>query len=438
MSHPDPIAPLDPPATISTRAELVDALGLAAEIEHVVLLQYLFAAFSLRRPGDEGFDPAREPVTRRFAREVLEVTHEEMTHLAVVNQLRAVLGAAPAFHRPHLPQPRGLVDQGLPPPTGPGSTVAAAPSPFEHTLARFEDATLARFMRLELPEGQPDPTPVEAFGIDVAEPVAFAYLGDLYRQIEAGFVALGPEAFVADPAVADAELTWGVVRADARAIPAVPDLAAARAALKLVVTHGEGSPVAGPGSHFRTFADQRARLAALTAEGFDPALPCAPDPRVWARHRDSTLEGTVIVDETTRGVADAANRAYRAVLLLLEWVFAYDRLRPDPSPGGGGHRQLRALSGQAMSLLVRPLGEVLARLPVGGSDARTAGMPFEVYEAVRLPTQREQRQAAVADELVAVARQLAEVAAQGGPARCHRIAESAGVLVARLAGLEEG
>jgi hypothetical protein len=427
--------------TITTRAELVDALGLAAEIEHVVLLQYLFAAFSLRRPGDEGFDPVRETVTRRFEREILEVTHEEMTHLAVVNQLRAVLGAAPSFHRPNLPQPRGQVDQGLPPASvGP---VAAGPSPFEHTLARFDDATLARFMRLELPEGEPDPTPVEGLGldVDVAEPVAFDYLGDLYRQIRAGFELLGDDAFVADDAVAGAELTWGVVRGDDRAIPPVPDLAAAKAALDLVVLHGEGSPADRPGSHYRTFADQRARLAGLTDQGFDPALPCAPNPRVWARHRDSTLDGTVIVDETTRAVADAANRAYRALLLLLEWVFAYDRLRPSPSPDGAGHAQLRAVSGQAMGLLVRPLGEVLARLPIGGGDARTAGIPFEVYEPARLPTQREQRRTAVVDELGAVTRQLAEVAAQGGPPRCASIGESAAILAARLggfAGLEGG
>jgi hypothetical protein len=424
----------DGDSTITTRAELVDALGLAAEVEHLVLLQYLFAAFSLKRPGDEGFDPVSETVVRQFKREILRITHEEMTHLAVVNQLRAVLGAPPALFRPNLPQPPGRVDRGLPP-AGP---VAAGPSPFEHTLVRFEDATLARFMRLELPEGEPDPTPTEGVAFDVDEPVMFAYLGDLYRQIRAGFHTLGADVFVADGTITGAELTWGVVREDDRVIAPVPNLDAAKAALDRVVLHGEGSPTDREGSHYRTFADQRARLAALTAQGFDPALPCAPNPRVWARHRDSGLEGTVIVDELTRAVADAANLAYRALLMLLEWVFAYDRLRPGSASTAAGHQRLRDISGQAMGVLVRPLGEVLARLPVGGAESRTAGIPFEVYEPVQLPTQREQRLPAVAGELSAVARGLAEVAAQGGPPRCGSIAESATLLVANLTGLEGG
>jgi hypothetical protein len=59
-------------------------------------------------------------------------------------------------------------------------------------------------------------------------------------------------------------------------------------------------------------------------------------------------------------------------------------------------------------------------------------MPFEVYELVRLPTQRVQRMAAVADELRAVSDQLGEVAAQGGPRRCASIGETAGWLTANL------
>jgi hypothetical protein len=39
---------------IDTREELVNALSEAAELEHGLLVQYLFAAFSMKRKVDEG------------------------------------------------------------------------------------------------------------------------------------------------------------------------------------------------------------------------------------------------------------------------------------------------------------------------------------------------------------------------------------------------
>ena len=40
---------------IDTREELINALSEAAELEHGLMVQYLFAAFSIKRGTDEGF-----------------------------------------------------------------------------------------------------------------------------------------------------------------------------------------------------------------------------------------------------------------------------------------------------------------------------------------------------------------------------------------------
>lgn len=39
---------------INTREELINALAEAAELEHGLLIQYLFAAFTFKRRTDEG------------------------------------------------------------------------------------------------------------------------------------------------------------------------------------------------------------------------------------------------------------------------------------------------------------------------------------------------------------------------------------------------
>ena len=41
---------------ISTRAELIDALRVAAELEHQLMAQYLFAAYSFKRYTWEGLE----------------------------------------------------------------------------------------------------------------------------------------------------------------------------------------------------------------------------------------------------------------------------------------------------------------------------------------------------------------------------------------------
>ena len=44
---------------IRNRAELVDALSVAAQVEHIVLVEYLYAAFSCRHTVDPSVRPPR-------------------------------------------------------------------------------------------------------------------------------------------------------------------------------------------------------------------------------------------------------------------------------------------------------------------------------------------------------------------------------------------
>src|SRR5262245_7609664 len=85
---------IDP--TLSSRDEAVFLLHAAAEIEHSLLVQYPYAAFSLRQRGPfEGPQvPANaEALTGNWYEEIFQIGKEEMGHLmTVLNILRALGG----------------------------------------------------------------------------------------------------------------------------------------------------------------------------------------------------------------------------------------------------------------------------------------------------------------------------------------------------------
>ena len=81
----DGLSPLhDPP--LAPRDEAVFLLTAAAEIEHALMVQYLFAAYSVRvEPGG----PAELQVVANL---LTEIAREEMGHLVTVQNLLHVVG----------------------------------------------------------------------------------------------------------------------------------------------------------------------------------------------------------------------------------------------------------------------------------------------------------------------------------------------------------
>ena len=71
------------------REALVYTLGKAAELEHLVMLQYLFAAFSLKQDVREGVTPEQLVAIQRWRKTLLEISAQEMLHLALVQIGRA-------------------------------------------------------------------------------------------------------------------------------------------------------------------------------------------------------------------------------------------------------------------------------------------------------------------------------------------------------------
>jgi hypothetical protein len=345
---------------IDTREEIIGALHQAAEIEHGLMIQYLFPALSLKKRDDEGITPRQLALTRSWEAVILGVAVEEMGHLGTVCNLLAAVGDGPRFERPNFPQSVGYY-------------------PFPFDLVRFGDDALYRMLVFELPRGEPMPEPPHmdaappAVGLERAiapDLLTFDYVGELYEKIREGFLAV-PEAelFIGSPA-AQVTDTWSV-RLDLRP---VGNRASALAAIDDIIEDGEGAPRDRATSHYGRFLAIRQAYAA--AGYFAAARPVVRNPQT-REHPGTAGPGSVLTHEVSLQAAELFNEVYAVALRVLLQFFAF---------GGETEEQreaLKAAAGHLMSTGIRPISEVLSDLPAfSGDGEERAGPPFELYDAV--------------------------------------------------------
>src|SRR3989454_7500925 len=174
----------EPPIVIEDREELIFMLSEAAALEHMIMCEYLFAAFSLKRDVSEGVTAAQLEAIKRWERVVSLVATQEMLHLALVSNLLTAIGSHPYFSHPNFPQRAKYYPPGV-----------------QLALLPFGEHALQHFLYLERPEGMkledaPEfevigaPAPITPDDEIVPELEPFATVGHLYRGIEQGFQAL--------------------------------------------------------------------------------------------------------------------------------------------------------------------------------------------------------------------------------------------------------
>ena len=377
--------------TIDTREELVDALIEASELEHGILLQYLFAAYSLKKRADEGLGPRQQEAVRRWEAALTAVARQEMAHLGCVCNLMSAIGGAPRLGRPNFPQPADRF------------------YPFEFRLQAYGDEALYRFICFELPQGDPPPPPPEsgrhAFAAAggslsdvVPDPLSFDYLGELYGKIRDGFAIIPESTLFIGPRFAQDTDGWS----NRFALRLVTNRQSAEAAIDAIVLEGEGAPGQRTPSHYSTFLALRRDLADQP-EPFVAARPVVTDPRTRS-HPDAPDTGTLITNERTRRVAESMNSVYLTVLLLLVQYYSFS------GESQAQRDALRLALRNLMSSVVRPLAEVLTELPVHEDDSGgTAGAPFEIYAEVQLATQLSSRWPILLERLEAAAASLADL-----------------------------
>jgi hypothetical protein len=94
---------VEPPLRVEHREELVWLLAQACELEHGLMCEYLFAQFTLKRSADEGLSVEQLAKVAAWEQVLVEVTKQEMLHLALATNLLTAIGAAPHLYRPNFP-----------------------------------------------------------------------------------------------------------------------------------------------------------------------------------------------------------------------------------------------------------------------------------------------------------------------------------------------
>lgn len=354
------------------REALIYTLGKAAELEHLVMCQYLYAAFSLKTSEKEDLTPEQAAVVQRWRKELLLIARQEMLHLALVQNLLTAVGAAPRLARPNFPVPPN-----------------AFPAAVQINLLPFGEAALRHFAFLERPEGM-DMTDADGMAAlaqatelphDETDEIGphlqdFETIGHLYRSIEGGLRGLAET-------MGEARLFIGPAKAQATAehfrweeLVAVTDLASAGAAIETIVEQGEGARGDWRDAHFGRLV--RMLDDYLAAREADPTFePTRPVVLAHVRPPVSGAEVTLIEEPFSARVTDLLNATNEVLLQLLSRYFANSGETP---------AQLATLADVAVGMMftvVKPLGEIVTRMPVGfGMPGRTVGPAFELFYEV--------------------------------------------------------
>lgn len=379
-------------APVTTREELIYLLSHACELEHGVACIYLFAAYSLKSDASEGgMTPAQAEMVGRWKRRLAAVGVEEMLHLAQLTNVLTAIGGAPHFRRTNFPVPR-----------------SALPINDHMTLEPFSIESIERFMAIEMPEPgllsleeqaeadavvkrvrersgrhgpielhvDPQTAGCEPFDVD------FATQGEFYHKIMSGIACIPEDELFIGPPEAQANARF--IDFENQLVP-VTGRKSALAAIQMVIEQGEAPTAAHPDAHFWVFRsiwrEYQAALQEAKASGgeFNPARPVVPNP--MTRFYDDTTGGTLISDPLTHQVADLFNGAYDTMLLMLLRFFAHT------DESDAELEKLARATLRLMTNVTRPLGEALAKMPVGHEPrhaGKTAGAGFGYNRDIHL------------------------------------------------------
>ena len=326
--------------------ELVRLLRESAEVEHSLMLQYLYAAFSIK-PAYQGVAGHGGPNTN----DLLGVAVQEMQHLGKVNQLLVALGAAPHLIREDFPYEQDIY-------------------PFRFNLEPLSRSSLAKYVWTEAPPDAMDPRKAAT-----AEDRAF--IAEVQRELG---VSTRPN-FVGSLYDTVISLVKEVAASGEKGLPD----------LKPWIAHLEHIKDEGEDGHFKFFK----RVFLGTHEGFkgqaqvwnrsvsDAAYPSNPlpvNPTAYVGHDNQ------IANSEARGLAWLGNLHYWALLNLLQTGY---------SRGSQEH------IGLARAHMMGPFWSLARKLSAMGQ-----GMPFDALSLGHAPGATPEANARFMQRLLAEADRL--------------------------------
>jgi hypothetical protein len=374
LAPADSVPMHDPP--LAPRDEAVFLLNIAAEVEHALMVQYLFAAYSLQDPSRLPDDKAA--LVRAWRDTIAMVAREEMGHLITVQNLLRSLGAPLSLARDEFPVNTGFY-------------------PFAFRLEPLSKNSVAKYAFAEMPpianaEGIGGVTAAEVTDItkradedNTGNPVN--RVGKLYEQLQSVIQSLPTTDFSGPSLAQQARFSeWGLAKHDILILP-VGTRAQALAALSQIAEQGEGpltaAMAANPNSHFQRFVS--IYRAIPDDNSWQPSVSIIPDPNVRVTMPDEANPGQITQPEA-RLWAQLFNARYRRLILTLQHALEIEA----PPPTGVNSTPRGLLISWAFSEMyyLRSLANTLVTLPATADPGQTlmAGAPFEMPSTLVLPT----------------------------------------------------
>lgn len=401
---------------MAPRERAVALLHLGSEVEHSLMVEYLYAAYSLDECQDSEH---RRNLVKRWRAMVLEIAREEMGHLASVQNVLTLIGGPLCFEREDYP----IIDPNL------------WPFPFE--LEPLTKDSLAKYVLTEAPSDEvlaklhlteeidqikrrltrDDHLTVNRVG---------AIYSDIIELFTAGPMIQGPIVPGVDvhPFVATTDIqadslpfqvdpsAWGLGYKQIL-IEVASDRPSALAALSKVSIQGEG-PMTADDKHLPAeFAKSHfGRFLAIYREfpepsDWSPARPIATNPSTNP-HVPKKLQRLIMGPAAPW--AALANLRYRMLLLYLKHSFYVEApaMHPTRSPRGA---LVSWIFGEMYNL--RSLSEILMGMPLQPGSSLMAGPPFELPYTLELPSRSANRWRAHRDLLMASIELVDKIPASG-------------------------
>jgi Ferritin-like len=368
------------PAEFTPRQYAIFLLHIAAELEHVLMVEYLFAGYSL---GGPQVPEAHHAQVARWRETILGIAKEEMGHLMTVQNLLRCLGGPLNLDREDYPWDSQFY-------------------PFKFSLEPLTRKSLARYVLAESPG---DWCGMEAQEVEQAAETTMPvhHVGTLYRSIED---LLSDEDAVRDSDFRSAtypyQANWdewgrgykdgargnntgGMAGTPNVLLLPVTSRTDSLEALRAIATQGEAKSAMDDQeepSHFARFF----KIFQAFPKGTDwsPSRKIAPNPMVSTDEEEADgSEGSLITAPESKLWAHLFNVRYRLLLTCLLHTFDYPGSLSETSQTTPRGLLVHATFGEMYN--IRAISEILMQSPLDKKGPWMAGPPFQMPYTTRAP-----------------------------------------------------
>ena len=371
--HNPPLSPHD---------EAIFFLHIASEVEHALMVQYLYAAFSL---GGPAVPADKKDLVNEWRKQILGIAREEMGHLITVQNVLHSIGGPLNFQREDFPFDSELY-------------------PFHFSLEPLTKKSLAKYVVAEMPSEEylrkhrkdllKEIQPIKQLAAKGNRADNINRVGMIYEKVQQLLDAVDPADFLKDSmGFQSPHSAWGTN--DQRIIiETANDAKGAKAALAKVAEQGEGEEISvaksKDPSHFERFLDIYRAFPEERSWKPSKKVPVNPSTNV----SDEKPGPSVITHELALIWGQLSNQRYRMILLYLSHSLEMD-IKPDSYYG-----QLVSWSFGEMYNL-RTISDILTTMPQRNKGPKNlvAASPFELPYNLNLPSREVNKWRAHRDQL---------------------------------------